>query len=115
MGKNFDEMFALPADKIAHWRDNGGQLYVDTDAIVRLAAEIGFQTVPPLFDANASSLPTDLEGTYQFLLGFKTSLCKLDDEANGIPEGVVVRSPDRSRIAKLRREDYERTLKRRKK
>ena len=35
----------------------------------------------------------------------------LDAEANGVPEGVVVRSPDRSRIAKIRREDYERTLK----
>jgi len=113
--ENFDEIFAWPADRIAHWRDGGGQRYVDADAIARLAAEIGFQTVPPLFDADASRLPSDLEGTYQFLLGFKTSLCKLDDEANGIPEGIVVRSPDRSRIAKLRREDYERTLKRRKK
>jgi hypothetical protein len=68
-----------------------------------------------LFDGDASQLSSDLEGAYQFLLGFMTSQCKLDDEANGIPEGVVVRNPDRSRIAKLRREDYERTLKRRKK
>jgi hypothetical protein len=113
--ESFDEMFAWPADKIAHWRDNGGQQYADADAIVKLAAEIGFQAAPPLFDADASQLPLDLEGTYQFLLGHKTSECKLDDEANGVPEGIVVRSPDRSRIAKLRREDYERTLKRRKK
>ena len=113
--ENYDEMFDWPADKIAHWRDNGGQQYADADSIVKLAAEIGFETVPHLFDAEASSLPSDLEGTYQFLLGFKTSLRKLDDEANGMPEGVVVRSPDRSRIAKLRREDYERTLRRRKK
>jgi len=113
--ENFDEMFAWPADKIAHWRDNGGQRYADADSIMKLAAEIGFQTVPPLFDADASQLPLDLEGTYQFLLGFKSSECKLDDEANGVPEGIVVRSLDRSRIAKLRREDYERTLRRRKK
>lgn len=113
--ENVDEMLAWPADKIAHWRDDGGQPYADADAIVKMAADIGFETVPPLFDADASSLPSDLEGTYQFLLGFNNSQCNLDDEANGIPEGVVVRSPDRSRIAKLRREDYERTLKRRKK
>jgi hypothetical protein len=112
--ENFDELFDCPADKIAHWRDNGGQRYVDADEIVKLAAEVGFQTVPALFDTAAAQLPTDLDETYRFLLTFPSSQCKLDEEANGIPEGVVVRSPDRSRIAKLRREDYERTLKRRK-
>ena len=76
---------------------------------------IGFQPVPALFDTDASQLSTDLTAVYEFLLTFPSSRCKLDEEANGIPEGVVVRSPDRSRIAKLRREDYERTLKRRRK
>jgi hypothetical protein len=113
--ENFDELFDWPADKIAHWRANGGQRYVDADEIVKLAGEVGFQTVPALFDTSAAQLPTDLEETYRFLLTFSSSECKLDEEANGVPEGVVVRSPDRSRIAKLRREDYERTLKRRKK
>ena len=111
---DFDEMFGWPADRIAHWRDNGGQKYVNADDIVKIAAEIGFEPVPALFDTDASQLPTDLTGVYEFLLTFPSSRCKLDDEANGVPEGVVVRSPDRSRIAKLRREDYERTLKRRK-
>jgi hypothetical protein len=45
-----------------------------------------------------------------FPVGFERSRCKLDDGADG-----VVRSPDRKSIAKIRREDYERTLKRRKK
>lgn len=112
--ENFDEMFDWPADRIAHWRENGGQRYVDTNEIVKLAAEAGFQTVPALFDTATALLPTDLEETYRFLLSFPSSQCKLDEEANGVPEGIVVRSPDRSRIAKLRREDYERTLKRRK-
>jgi hypothetical protein len=111
---DFDEMFGWPADRIAHWRDNGGQKYVHADEIVKIAGEIGFQPVPALFDMDAAQLPTDLAGTYEFLLAFPSSRCKLDEEANGTPEGVVVRSPDRSRIAKLRREDYERTLKRRK-
>jgi hypothetical protein len=110
---DFDELFDWPADKISHWRENGGQRYVDADEIGRLAAEVGFQTVPALFDT-AAPLPTELEATYRFLLEFPSSQCKLDEDANGVPEGVVVRSPDRSRIAKLRREDYERTLKRRK-
>jgi hypothetical protein len=112
---DFEELFGWPADRIAHWRDNGGQKYVNADEIVKIAGEIGFQPVPALFDMDAAQLPTDLAGTYEFLLTFPSSRCKLDDEANGMPEGVVARSPDRSRIAKLRREDYERTLKRRKK
>jgi hypothetical protein len=113
--ENYEEMFGWPADRIAHWRENGGQSHVDADESVKLAAEVGFQTVPALFDTSAAQLPTDLEETCRFLLTFPSSQCKLDEEANGVPEGVVIRSPDRSRIAKLRREDYERTLKRRKK
>lgn len=113
--ENFDEMFGWPADRIAHWRDNGGQRYVDADQIVKLADEIGFQTVPALLDTDAAELPTDLEATFEYILKFQHSRCKLDEDANGEPEGVVIRCPDRSRIAKLRREDYERTLRRRKK
>jgi RNA ligase len=112
---DFEELLGWPTDRIAHWRDNGGQKYVDADEIVKIADEIGFQPVPALFDMDSAQLPTDLAGTYDFLLTFPSSRCKLDDEANGIPEGVIVRSPDRSRIAKLRREDYERALKRRRK
>lgn len=111
--ESFDKLFDWPADRIAHWRDNGGQRYADADEIVKLAAEVGFQTVPALLDTDAAELPTDLEGTYRYILKFQSSQCKLDEDANGVPVGVVVRSPDRSRIAKLRREDYERTLRRR--
>jgi hypothetical protein len=113
--ENYEEMLAWPVDRIAHWRDNGGQQYVDADQLVRIVQEIGVEPVPALFDIDASALPTDIEATYQFLLDHEWTLCKLDDGAAGIPEGVVVHSPDRSRIAKIRREDYERTLKRRKK
>jgi hypothetical protein len=68
-----------------------------------------------LFDQDASALPTELEATYQFLLGHEWTRCKLDAAAAGMAEGIVIRTPDRSSIAKIRREDYERTLKRRKK
>jgi hypothetical protein len=110
---NYEELFSWPAERIAQWREQGGQTYLDADQIVKVADEMGFQPVPLLFDLDASRLPTDLEEAHRFLLGFPSSHCKLDEGAAGIPEGIVVRSPDRSRIAKLRREDYERTLKRR--
>ncbi len=113
--EDYADLLTWPAEKIAHWRDNGGQRYVDADRLVQIAQEIGVEPVPALFDTDASALPTDIEATYQFLLRHERTRCKLDEGAAGIPEGVVVRSPDRSRIAKIRREDYERTLKRRKK
>ncbi|MBY0524418.1 MAG: RNA ligase family protein [Gemmataceae bacterium] len=112
---NFEEVLAWPAEQIAHWRDNGGQNYVDADRLVGLAKDGGFEPVPALFDLDAAHLPTSLEDTQRFLLDFERSRCTLDEGADGVPEGVVVRSPDRKSIAKIRREDYERTLKRRKK
>jgi hypothetical protein len=112
---NFEELLAWPADQIARWRDNGGQQYVDADRLPGLVKDAGFETVPALFDLDAAQLPTTVEDTNRFLLGFERSRCTLDDGAEGVPEGVVVRTPDRKAIAKIRREDYERTLKRRKK
>lgn len=111
--EEYMELLTWPVEKIAHWRDNSGQKYVDADQLVRIAQEAGVELVPALLDTDASELPTEIEATYQFLLRHEWTHCKLDDSAAGIPEGVVVRTPDRSRIAKIRREDYERTLKRR--
>ena len=111
--EDYDELLGWPADRIARWRDQGGQRYLDADRLVQVAADIGFQPVPALLDLDASGLPTGLEEAYQFLLRCPSSGCKLDERAEGVPEGIVVRSPDRSRIAKLRREDYDRTLRRR--
>jgi hypothetical protein len=111
--EDHDELLGWPAERIARWRDEGGQKYLDAGRLVEIAREVGFEPVPPLFDLDASGLPTGLEDTHRFLLGLGSSRCRLDQAAEGVPEGVVVRSPDRSRIAKLRREDYERTLRRR--
>jgi len=110
--ENYDELFSLPAEKIAHWRDNGGQKFVHADQLCQLASDAGFTPVPPLFDFDASSLPRELDATYEFLMSQGLTKCKLDDAAEGIPEGIVVRAADRSSIAKIRREDYERTIKR---
>jgi hypothetical protein len=111
--EEYEELLTWPTERIARWRDEGGQKYLDADRLAEAAREAGFEPVPTLFNLDASELPTGLEETYRFLLGLGPSRCRLDEAAGGVPEGVVVRSPDRSRIAKLRREDYERTLRRR--
>lgn len=56
-----------------------------------------------------SSRPRD-DSRWQHL---PTTRVALDDEAGGLPEGIVVRTATRSVIAKARFQDYERTLKRR--
>jgi hypothetical protein len=112
---NFEDLLEWPLEKIAQWRDGGGQKFVEASRIGTMAAYVGFQTVPSLFDFDATQLPVTLEDTLKFVHSFEFSQCKLDDAADGVPEGVVVRTSDRSTIAKIRREDYERTLKRRKK
>lgn len=110
---NFAELLAWPGDRIARWRDDGGQPFVPVDQLAALARESGFEVVPPLFEMDAAEFPTTLEATARFLQQYELSGCKLDAEASGQTEGVVVRSADRQQIAKVRREDYERTLKRR--
>jgi hypothetical protein len=112
--ENYDELLGLPAEKIAHWRDSGGQKFAHADELCVHASEAGFIPVPPLFDFDASNLPREIDATYDFLMSQGATRCKLDEGAVGIPEGVVVRAADRSAIAKIRREDYERTIKREK-
>jgi hypothetical protein len=110
---DYEERLGWPAERIARWREQGGQRFLDADRLAESAREVGFEPVPALFDHDASALPIGLEEAYLFLLGLGPSRCRLDEAAGGVPEGVVVRTPDRSCIAKLRREDYERTLRRR--
>jgi hypothetical protein len=61
----FEELLSWPADKIASWRDHGGQPFVDVDRLAEIAAGAGFERVPPLFDFDAAQLPTDLEATHR--------------------------------------------------
>ena len=62
----------------------------------------------------AENLPRTVEATLAFLReAIPQTQCALDDQAGRRPEGLVIRALDRSQIAKLRVEDYERTLRRR--
>jgi len=76
-----------------------GRLEVQHDLIL--------QRVPPLEDVE--SLPTSIEAAYEWLKAFAQTRVDLGG-GRGSAEGVVVRTADRKAIAKLRFEDYERTL-----
>jgi len=101
---NFEYFYHLPIEQIASWRDNGGQKFLSESEL----HEIQLKLTPRI---GIDILPTGLLEVYDWITerlsdGTQAPL----DYCGGRAEGVVVRTPDRSKIAKIRFEDYERTL-----
>lgn len=103
-----------PREWISSWRDNGGQDWFSVDQLQNTFEEKNLPLVPYLETWTGLSMPVLVDETYETLLEeINETFVGLDDKAGGKPEGLVVRTWDRSRIAKIRFEDYARTLKRR--
>jgi hypothetical protein len=97
-------------EQIAAWRDGGGQPFVPTTELHAQVDDLGLDRVPVLVPDHP--VPTPIADTHDWLRGLLTEThARLDDSGRGAPEGVVVRSVDRTRIAKIRFEDHERTAK----
>ena len=104
----------MPIEKIAAWRDHGGQRFLDVHFVeehIECLKHDGLITdldmVPHL--ETVADLPDTIEATYEWFKAYEKSECDLGG-GKGRSEGVVVRTGDRRMIAKLRFEDYERTL-----
>lgn len=101
-------------ERISSWRDNGGQEFADEPTLQGDARQAGFELTPRLFTLDAADIPTGIDETHAFLAEhMPRTLVALDDSGKGQSEGIVLRTADRSVIAKARFQDYERTLKRR--
>lgn len=100
---------------ISRWREEGNQRYLARGGELEDWAEREqVDLVPDLGWVNAEELPTDVEGMAAYLTQtLPTTHAALDSWAQGTTEGIILRSPDRTVIAKARHEDYTRTLKRR--
>ena len=108
-------MLELPTKNIAVWRDNGGQLFLNEDHLDRFIGEHYelLSLAPRLMKIDA--LPTSLEDSHMLLRDVIHSTgVALDNDANGSAEGIVARSLNRTQIAKLRFEDYAKTLRKKK-
>lgn len=106
-----EERMDWPSERIAAWRDGGGQLFFLEGALTGEAAYNNLELAPRLFDIDGDKLPTDHEGMHAFLKEYlPNTLVGLD--SSGKSEGIVLRTMDRRVIAKARFQDYERTLKR---
>jgi hypothetical protein len=108
---DLEAMLGWPRERIAAWRDNGGQRFLATGRLQTAARELSLELVPPLLILDASELPESIEETHAWLQAIlPTTRCALDAGAGGRPEGVVARTEDRGQIVKIRFEDYERSL-----
>ncbi|MFN6565243.1 MAG: RNA ligase family protein [Nostoc sp. ChiSLP01] len=105
-------LFTKSVQQLTVWRDNGGQTFLDEDQLKKASIDFGFELTPRL--ATVKALPVSIEETHQFLKALlpKTKVA-LDEGAGGRGEGIVARTYERSAIAKIRFEDYERHAKRR--
>jgi hypothetical protein len=109
---DLDERLSWLSERIAAWRDGGGQKFAD-EATLR---EISWQErvdLAPRVHENLRDLPESVENMHALLAELMpATLAPLDDGAGGRSEGIVFRTPDRLAIAKARFQDYERTAKR---
>lgn len=98
----------MSAEQAASWRDGGGQRFMDEDELKAFCSEYGIELAPRI--EVAEPLPS-LPGDVANWLNQSISTTQVGLDAHGQAEGVVVRTSDRSRIAKIRFDDYKRIIK----
>jgi hypothetical protein len=110
-----ESLLARPPEEIAAWREAGGQQFLDEDDLLAFAESHELKPTPRIARFPAADLPRKVDAALTFLEEMvPTSRCRLDAGAGGDPEGLVIRSPDRAYIVKLRFEDYLRAKRKKK-
>jgi hypothetical protein len=104
------ELLEYEPRSIALWRDIGGQPFLSARDLEHYARAFDLDLVPQC--ATCAILPASHADTLTWLNKLIPATWAGMD-AHGRPEGIVARSADRRQIAKLRVEDYEKTLRRR--
>lgn len=100
----------LEARNISQWRDSGGQIFLSWRDLEVFTHIFDLETVPQIgtaFDISEMHIYT-----YEWIKGLVPKTMAALDGSPGKAEGIVARSADRRSIAKLRFDDYEKTLSR---
>lgn len=98
-------------EEISAWRESGGQQFLSEAELAEFSQRTDVELTPRI--ECQSPIPVGIDETHEWLQShITTTQVALDDEAGGRPEGLVVRTADRSRIAKVRFEDYQRHARR---
>lgn len=104
------DVLEWPLAQISAWRKGGGQKFADEPTLMRAAQYHGLLLAPALGTVPAESLPTTRAGMYEWLRAVDQTFVALDDSGKGASEGAVLRTHDRSVIAKARIADYRKVL-----
>lgn len=117
-----DLVDSLDENGCSLWRENGKQPYWSVNLLSQRIEHMqekiadGFAKllrVPYIETKELKEIPESIQGAYEFLKRYQYTNVNLDNEHrtdSPKAEGIVIRNDDRSYIAKLRFEDYERTL-----
>ncbi|WP_424892359.1 RNA ligase family protein [Streptomyces sp. XH2] len=105
-----DILQRTPAE-VSAWRERGGQAFWGEKQLRGLSAWEGIELTPRLGLIPAAEVPTGIEAMRDFLISrLPETQVALDADGGRRPEGIVLRTPDRTVIAKARLADYEKTL-----
>ncbi len=111
-GDDLSDLLERDPASISSWRESGGQHFEREEALAGWADATGVPLAPRIAEVDGAQLPQSVSDASNWLSEtIRRSRVTLDDAAGGAPEGVVIRALDRSKIAKMRFDDYRRTLK----
>lgn len=96
-------------DRIASWRQHGGQAFLSEHQVREIAAAESIELTPRLFEIHAADLPMGVKDMREFMEPYRNTTVSISGEP-GLNEGIVLRSADRRVITKARFPDYDRTL-----
>lgn len=103
--KNWPDMLEQPLEELATWRDAGEQNWMREELLLTYCRNAELLRVPRIFIFDP--LPTKPADIYTWLrVHLPETQVRIDPDAPGFAEGLVVRNNKRSRIAKIRFDDY---------
>lgn len=103
---NLNPLTSMPIEKLAGWRETK-----DSYQKFRKSVTPHTDIVPYISTILGKDMPKTVRDTSDWLRNIiPTTNVLLDEKGGKRPEGVVIRNKDRSKIAKIRFEDYQRTL-----
>lgn len=101
----FGEVMDMAPEQISGWRERGGQPFLNEEQLQAVAARFELELTPRI---PIDSVPANHQEVMDWLKEkLPETQCRLDAEAGGKPEGVVVRTLDRRKIVKIKYRDYE--------
>lgn len=107
----YEETLGWDIERIASWRERGGQPFEDESTLEKIADQSRLELTPRLFKGMGVDIPETIDGMWEMINKYSTTQVATD--LTPLPlssEGFVLRTPDRRTIAKVRRQSYSRTL-----